>query len=65
MHHDKFYSYSQAIGKWQEMLKLWQKVDDKGWEAIILNNIGLVYSNLREKQEALKYLNLEIQKNSP
>jgi len=50
-------SLRQAIGKWQEALKLWQQVDDKSWEAIILTNIGSVYDSLGEKQSALKYYN--------
>ncbi|MBD2615063.1 CHAT domain-containing protein [Nostoc punctiforme FACHB-252] len=50
-------SLRQAIVKWQEALKLWQQVDDKRWEATILNNIGNVYDSLGEKQQALKYLN--------
>ncbi|MEH2318888.1 MAG: tetratricopeptide repeat protein [Nostoc sp.] len=32
-------------------------IDDKGWEASTLNNIGIVYDSLGEKQEALKYYN--------
>ncbi|MFN6452031.1 MAG: CHAT domain-containing protein [Nostoc sp. EfeVER01] len=50
-------SLRRAIGKWQEALKLWQQLDDKGWEANILFGIGKVYSDLGEKQEALKYYN--------
>ncbi|QFS45537.1 tetratricopeptide repeat protein [Nostoc sphaeroides CCNUC1] len=50
-------SLRQANGKWQEALKLWQQVDDKGWEANILLGIGKVYSDLGENQEALKYYN--------
>jgi CHAT domain-containing protein/Tfp pilus assembly protein PilF len=50
-------SLRRAIGKYQEALKLWQQVDDKRSEAATLNSIGLVYSDLGEKQEALKYYN--------
>ncbi|MHC5913510.1 MAG: CHAT domain-containing tetratricopeptide repeat protein [Nostoc sp.] len=50
-------SLRQAIGKWQEALKLWQQVDDKPGQANTLLGIGLVYSSLGEKQEALKYYN--------
>ncbi|RCJ25718.1 hypothetical protein A6S26_15390 [Nostoc sp. ATCC 43529] len=50
-------SLLQAIGKYQEALKLWQQVDDKSWEATTLNNIGRVYDDLGEKQLALKYYN--------
>ncbi|MDM9581853.1 MULTISPECIES: tetratricopeptide repeat protein [unclassified Nostoc] len=48
-------SLRQAIAKWQEALKLWQQVDDKGWEATAttLLGIGKVYDDLGEKQEAL------------
>ncbi|MHC5731027.1 MAG: hypothetical protein ACYTXY_44415, partial [Nostoc sp.] len=47
-------SLREAIGKWQEALKLWQQVDEKRWEAVTLVKIGKVYSDLGEKQEALK-----------
>nr|MDZ8018944.1 CHAT domain-containing tetratricopeptide repeat protein [Nostoc sp. SerVER01] len=50
-------SLRQAIGKYQEALKLWQQIDYKGWEAFSLVGIGRVYSDLGEKQEALKYFN--------
>ncbi|PHJ60815.1 tetratricopeptide TPR_1 repeat-containing protein [Nostoc linckia z18] len=50
-------SLRQAIGKWQEALKLWQQVDDKRWEAITLLRIARVYNDLGEKQQALKYYN--------
>ncbi|MEH2461620.1 tetratricopeptide repeat protein, partial [Nostoc sp.] len=50
-------SLRQAIGKWQEALKLWQQVDDKRWEALTHLSIGKVYFDLGEKQEALKYFN--------
>jgi len=50
-------SLRQAIVKWQEALKLWQQIDDKGWEAITILRIGRVYDLLGEKQEALKYYN--------
>ncbi|WP_341525149.1 CHAT domain-containing tetratricopeptide repeat protein [Nostoc sp. UHCC 0302] len=50
-------SLRQAIGKYQEALKLWQQIDDKDWEAITLVGIGKVYNSLGEKQEALKCYN--------
>ncbi|WP_341527396.1 CHAT domain-containing tetratricopeptide repeat protein [Nostoc sp. UHCC 0302] len=50
-------SLQQAIGKWQEALKLWQQVDDKRWEALTFIGIGRIYSSLGKKQEALKYYN--------
>jgi CHAT domain-containing protein/Tfp pilus assembly protein PilF len=50
-------SLRQAIGKLQEALKLWQQVDDKSSEAATLSILGLVYSDLGEKQQALKYYN--------
>ncbi|WP_193198519.1 CHAT domain-containing protein [Nostoc sp. MG11] len=50
-------SLRQAIGKWQEALKLWQQVNDKHWEATTLSNIGAVYDSLGEKQEAIQYFN--------
>ncbi|WP_414573948.1 CHAT domain-containing protein [Nostoc sp. CCY 9925] len=50
-------SLRQAIGKFQEAMKLLQQVDDKPWEAVTLLGIGSVYKLLGENQEALKYLN--------
>ncbi|WP_242056405.1 MULTISPECIES: tetratricopeptide repeat protein [unclassified Nostoc] len=47
----------QAIGKYQAALKLWQKLDEQSREAETLNQIGLVYDDLGETQEVLKYYN--------
>ena len=47
-------SLRQAIEKWQEALVLWQKAGDKQWEATTLNNIGKVYSDLGDKQNAMR-----------
>jgi len=44
-----------AIVKFEEALKLFRAVGDRGGEAGTLNNIGLVYSALGEKQKALEY----------
>lgn len=48
-------SLQQAIARWQESLKLWQEVGDKSQQALMLNNIGIAYNNLGEKQEALNH----------
>jgi CHAT domain-containing protein/Tfp pilus assembly protein PilF len=50
-------SLRQAIKKWEEALSLYQMVGDRRVEATTLNNIGLVYSNLGEKQKALEFYN--------
>ena len=57
-------SLRQAIQKWQEARLLYQAVGDsealrrnRRGEATTLNNIGLVYSALGEKQKALDYYN--------
>jgi tetratricopeptide (TPR) repeat protein len=50
-------SLRQAIQKWQEARLLYRAVGDRGVEATTLNNIGLVYSALGEKQKALDYYN--------
>ncbi|MBD2354273.1 CHAT domain-containing protein [Tolypothrix sp. FACHB-123] len=50
-------SLRQAIVKWQEALKLWQKVGDKQWQANILLGLGRIYSDLGEKEQGLKFLN--------
>jgi tetratricopeptide (TPR) repeat protein len=54
----------QAIQKWQEARLLYRAVGDsealrrnRSWEAITLNSIGLVYSDLGEKQKALDFYN--------
>jgi CHAT domain-containing protein/Tfp pilus assembly protein PilF len=50
-------SLRQAIKKWEEALPLYRMVNDRRGEAITLNNIGLVYDDLGEKQKALDYYN--------
>jgi len=50
-------SLRQAIAKFEEALVLWRQVGDKKQEATTLNNIGLVYDNLGEKQKALSFYN--------
>ncbi|MBD2606430.1 CHAT domain-containing protein [Scytonema hofmannii FACHB-248] len=50
-------SLRQAIGKWEEALKLYRQIDDKKSEAITFLFIGKVYSDLGEKQKALSYYN--------
>ncbi|MEG4455240.1 tetratricopeptide repeat protein [Microcoleus sp. N9_A1] len=46
-----------AIVKYEEALKLYRKAGDREKEAVTLNSIGLVYSELGEQQKALQYLN--------
>ncbi len=48
-------SLRQAIGKWEQALKLYRQINDKTWEALTLTSIGRVYSDLGEKQKALSY----------
>jgi tetratricopeptide (TPR) repeat protein len=48
-------SLRQAIGKWEEALKLYRQINDKTWEAATFVSIGKVYSDLGEKQKALSY----------
>jgi tetratricopeptide (TPR) repeat protein len=50
-------SLRQAIKKWEEALPLYRMVNDRGGEATTLNNIGLVYDALGEKQKALDFYN--------
>ena len=50
-------SLRSAIEKWKQALPLWQQVGDKKQEANTLLGIGLVYSNLGDKQQALKFYN--------
>lgn len=48
---------TSAIAKAEEALKLYRSAGDRLQEAIILNNIGFVYTNLGEQQKALQYFN--------
>jgi tetratricopeptide (TPR) repeat protein len=50
-------SLQQAIVKLKEALVLWRQVGDKSGEAGTLNNIGLVYSDLGDKKQALQFYN--------
>ncbi len=50
-------SLIKAREKFQAALVLWEKLDDRGWQALTLYSIGGVYSNLGEKQKALSYYN--------
>jgi CHAT domain-containing protein/Flp pilus assembly protein TadD len=50
-------SLRSALEKWKQALILWQQVGNKVAEAATLNNIGLLYSYLDDKQQALNYYN--------
>ncbi|MBD2776543.1 CHAT domain-containing tetratricopeptide repeat protein [Iningainema tapete] len=50
-------SKGQALIKFEEALKLFYLLDDKGGEALTILGIGRVYSDLGEKQKALSYYN--------
>lgn len=50
-------SLRQAITKFEEALPLYHGVGDRQSEAIILNEIGYIYSALGQKQKALDYYN--------
>ncbi|NES65479.1 MAG: tetratricopeptide repeat protein [Okeania sp. SIO2D1] len=47
----------QTISIFEQALLLYQKTNYQIWAAITLNNIGLVYDTLEEKQTALDYFN--------
>ena len=47
----------QAIDIFEQALLLYKKTNYQIWAAITLNNIGLVYNTLEEKQTALDYFN--------
>ena len=47
----------QSIEIFQQALLLYKKTNYQIWAAITLNNIGLVYDTLEEKQTALDYFN--------
>ena len=46
---------TNAIAKYEEALKLYREAGNRRGEAVTLNNIGHVYSQLGEKQKALEY----------
>ncbi|MCU0545447.1 MAG: tetratricopeptide repeat protein [Oscillatoriaceae cyanobacterium Prado104] len=48
---------TSAIAKYEEALKLYRETGDRAKQAVALNSIGLVYSELGEQQKALAYLN--------
>ncbi|KAB8334650.1 CHAT domain-containing protein [Scytonema tolypothrichoides VB-61278] len=50
-------SLRQARTKFEIALQLWQKVGDKGKQALTSLAIGRVYSDLGEKQKALEFYN--------
>ncbi|MDB9437981.1 tetratricopeptide repeat protein, partial [Dolichospermum lemmermannii CS-548] len=50
-------SLRQAIKKWEEAILLLRAVGNRRGEATTLNNIGLVYDALGEKQKALDFYN--------
>jgi CHAT domain-containing protein/tetratricopeptide (TPR) repeat protein len=50
-------SFKMAIQKYLATLPLWRTAGDRYEEALTLDSIGSVYSNLGEKQKALDYYN--------
>src|SRR5262245_22005636 len=50
-------SLQLAVKKYEEALLLWRAIGDRSGEARTLNNIGIVYASLGEKQEALDFYN--------
>ncbi len=51
-------SSKQAISKWKQALELLQQLGElKSSQTVLLYSIGNTYSNLGEKQQALKYYN--------
>ncbi|CCI08413.1 CHAT domain-containing protein [Microcystis aeruginosa] len=47
--------YQGALGKLQQALKLYQQLDSKSEQALVLTGLGRIYSALGEKQKALNY----------
>ena len=50
-------AYQQAEAQWHEALQLQTRIKGKEYEAVLLNNLGMVYTQLGEWDEALKMLN--------
>jgi CHAT domain-containing protein/Tfp pilus assembly protein PilF len=48
-------SRQQAIRKWEEALLLWQKLESKPKEALVLVALGSAYDSLGSKSKALEY----------
>ena len=53
-------SLTKAREKFQAALVLWEKLEDKSWQAVTLVSIGRVYDDLGEPQKALSYYNQAI-----
>ncbi len=47
--------YQGALGKLQQALKLYQQLDSKLEQALVLNGLGRIYDALGEKQKALDF----------
>jgi len=47
--------WRMAVKKYEEALLLWRAIGARDGEAATLNNIGLVYESLGEKQKALEF----------
>ncbi|MCA2660364.1 MAG: tetratricopeptide repeat protein [Microcystis sp. M049S2] len=47
--------YQGALGKLQQALKLYEQLDSKSEQALVLTGLGRIYSALGEKQKALDY----------
>jgi tetratricopeptide (TPR) repeat protein len=47
----------KSIEKYREALDLYRRAGDRRWEAITLNNTGIVYHSLGETQKALEKYN--------
>ena len=47
--------YQGALGKLQQALKLYQQLDSKSEQALVLTGLGRIYDDLGEKQKALDY----------
>src|SRR5262249_33169034 len=54
-------SFTKAIEKYQEALQLFRDIGDHREEATTLNDIGLVYDSLGERQKALDHYNEALQ----
>jgi CHAT domain-containing protein/Tfp pilus assembly protein PilF len=47
--------YQGALGKWKQALQLYQQLDSKSEQALVLTGLGRIYDLLGEKQKALNY----------
>jgi CHAT domain-containing protein/Flp pilus assembly protein TadD len=52
-----------ALAKYEEALKIWQQLPDRGWEVTTRHAIGVYYNTQNQPKKALEYLNQALEIN--